>query len=101
MFLLIVGCLIDNIPAVIIFTPILLPIVTKLGMSPVTFGIMMTINLAIGLVTPPYGVNLFVASAVSGVKMEKMMKFMLYFLAALLIVLLLITYIGPLTTFVL
>ena len=100
-FLLIVGCLIDNIPAVIIFTPILLPIVTKLGMSPVTFGIMMTINLAIGFVTPPYGVNLFVASAVSGVKMEKMMKFMLYFLAALLIVLLLITYIGPLTTFVL
>ena len=56
---------IDNIPATIILTPILLPIAVKFGMSPITFGIMLTMNLAIGFCTPPYGINLFVASAIS------------------------------------
>ncbi len=91
-FLLVVGCLIDNIPATIILSPILLPIVTQLGMSPVTFGVMLTMNLAIGFITPPYGINLFVASAVANVSMGSMMKYMGYFLTALGIVLLIITY---------
>jgi len=99
--LLVVGCLIDSIPATIILTPILLPIVEGFGMHPVTFGIMLTVNLAIGFVTPPYGINLFVASAISGVSMGKMMKYMWYFLVALLVVLLMLTFIWPLTTFIL
>ena len=56
-FLLIVGMFIDNIPATIILTPILLPICTGVGMHPVTFGIMLTMNLAIGFCSPPYGIN--------------------------------------------
>ena len=62
LFLLVVGMFVDNIPATIILTPILLPICTAFGMSPVTFGIMLTMNLAIGFCSPPYGINLFVAS---------------------------------------
>lgn len=99
--LLIVGCLIDNIPATIILTPILLPLVESLGMSPITFGIILTMNLAIGFVTPPYGVDLFVAQAISGVKMGQMFKYIKWFILALLIVLLLFTFCWPLTTFLL
>lgn len=100
-FLLIVGCLVDNIPATIILAPILLPVVEALGMSPITFGIMLTMNLAIGFCTPPYGIDLFVASAISGVSIGKMMKFMLWFIFALLIVLALVTYWPAFTLFLL
>lgn len=93
LLLLIVGCVIDNIPATIILAPILLPVVEKLGMSPVTFGVLLTMNLAIGFVTPPYGIDLFVASAVSGVPIERMCKKVLPFILALLVVLMLITYV--------
>lgn len=91
--LLIVGCVLDNIPATIILAPILLPVVKTLGMSPVTFGVMLTMNLAIGFITPPYGINLFMATAISGVPMEAMMKRIVGFIIALLIVLMLITYV--------
>ena len=97
LFLLVVGCLIDNIPATIILAPILLPIVTKLGMSPVQFGVMLTMNLAIGFVTPPYGINLFVATAISGVPMGKMIKHMVWMILALLVVLAITTYFEPAT----
>ena len=100
-FLLIVGCLVDNIPATIILAPILLPVVEALGMSPITFGIMLTMNLAIGFCTPPYGIDLFVASAISGVSIGKMMKFMLWFIFALLVVLMLVTYWPAFTLFLL
>ena len=70
-FLLLVGMFIDNIPATIILTPILLPIAISFGMSPITFGIMLTMNLAIGFCTPPYGIDLFVASAISKVGMDE------------------------------
>lgn len=99
LFLLVIGCFIDNIPATIILAPILLPIVTKLGMSAAQFGVMLTMNLAIGFVTPPYGINLFVAQAVAGVKMDQMMKYLKYLLLALGIVLALTTYFEPLTMF--
>lgn len=98
-FLLVVGCFIDNIPATIILAPILLPIVTKLGMSPVQFGIILTMNLAIGFTTPPYGIDLFVASAIANVSIERMMKTMKWLILALLIVLMLTTYFEPLTMF--
>lgn len=96
-FLLIVGMFIDNIPATIILTPILLPIVVKFGMSPITFGIMLTMNLAIGFCTPPYGINLFVASAISKVRMESVTGQMMKFILALIIVLMLVTFWKPLT----
>lgn len=99
LFLLAIGCLIDNIPATIILSPILLPIVTKLGMSPITFGVVITMNLAIGFVTPPYGINLFVASAVGKVSIGSMMKYMKFFLAALVLVLMLTTYVPATTMF--
>ncbi|MZQ98560.1 MAG: TRAP transporter large permease subunit [Acidaminobacter sp.] len=99
LFLLAIGCLIDNIPATIILSPILLPIVTQLGMSPITFGVVITMNLAIGFVTPPYGINLFVASAVGKVSIGSMMKYMKYFLLALIIVLMITTYVPATTMF--
>lgn len=93
LFLLLVGMFIDNIPATIILTPILLPVVKSLGMSPVTFGIMLTMNLAIGFCTPPYGIDLFVASAISKVSIEDITKQIIRMILALIVVLLLITYI--------
>jgi len=100
-FLLVVGCLVDNIPATIILAPILLPVVKSLGMTPITFGIMLTMNLAIGFCTPPYGIDLFVAQKISGVKMGQMLKYMWWFIFALLAVLMLTTYWAPFTMFLL
>lgn len=97
-FLIIVGMFIDNIPGTIILTPILLPIVMKLGMSPVTFGIMLTMNLAIGFCTPPYGINLFVATAISKVGMSVLTKEIMKFIFALIVVLLMVTYLPVITT---
>ena len=91
--LLIVGCVVDNISAAIILSPILLPVVEQIGMSPITFGVMLTMNLAIGFITPPYGIGLFVASAVSDVSVEAMCRKVLPFIGVLLIVLALITYV--------
>jgi C4-dicarboxylate transporter DctM subunit len=98
LFLLLVGMFIDNIPATIILTPILLPVVTSLGMSPVTFGIMLTMNLAIGFCTPPYGIDLFVASAISKISIEDITKQILIMIFALIVVLMFITYIPFFTT---
>ena len=72
--LLIVGCFIDNFSAVAILAPIFVPIVKDFGMDPVHFGVIMTVNLAIGFITPPYGVNLFVASAISGLRVEGIIR---------------------------
>lgn len=89
-FLLIVGMVMDTTPAILILTPILLPIVTNLGMDPVQFGVIMVVNLAIGFVTPPIGVNLFVASSLTDVPVmniaKKAMPMIAYFLAALLLI---------------
>lgn len=95
--LIIIGMFIDNIPATIILTPILLPICMSYGMHPITFGIMLTMNLAIGFCTPPYGINLFVASAISKVKMEDLSKQIMLMIFALIVVLMLVTFIKPLT----
>ena len=97
-FLLLVGMFIDNIPATIILTPILLPIAVSFGMSPITFGIMLTMNLAIGFCTPPYGINLFVASAISKVGMDQISKQIIKLIVGLIIVLLLVAYVKPVTT---
>ncbi|QSQ08292.1 C4-dicarboxylate TRAP transporter large permease protein DctM [Koleobacter methoxysyntrophicus] len=99
LFLLFVGCFIDNISSCIILAPILLPIVTKLGMDPVQFGVVMTINLATGFVTPPYGANLFIASAVAGIPVEKISRYIIPFIIAMLVALILTTYIPGISLF--
>lgn len=97
LFLLIVGCFIDNISSTVILTPILLPIVVGIGMSPIQFGILMTVNLAIGFITPPYGCNLFFASAISNVSVTNIAKKILPMIGVMLIVLMAITFIPGLT----
>jgi tripartite ATP-independent transporter DctM subunit len=95
--LLIVGMFMDMSPAILIFTPILLPIALKLGMDPVHFGIMILVNLCIGLVTPPVGAVLFVGLSLGQTTMIKVIKPLLLFIFPMLIVLLLVTYIEPIT----
>ncbi|MBE2894892.1 TRAP transporter large permease [Spirabiliibacterium falconis] len=97
--LLIVGTFLETLAAVVILTPILLPIVTTLGISPVHFGIIMVVNLAIGFITPPLGANLFMASQVGNVAFSELSKSILGWLGAMLIALLLITYIPQLSLF--
>ena len=94
--LLIVGTFMEALAAIVILTPILLPIVMKVGVDPVHFGIIMVVNLAIGFVTPPVGINLFVASGVANVKIEKLSKVALPLVGLMIVVLLLITYIPAL-----
>jgi tripartite ATP-independent transporter DctM subunit len=95
--LLILGTLMDMAPLILILTPILLPVVTALGIHPVHFGMLMMVNLGMGLITPPVGTVLFVASAVSGQKMEQVAKAMLPFFAALFAVLIAVTFIPQLS----
>ncbi|MBP9643147.1 MAG: TRAP transporter large permease [Budvicia sp.] len=97
--LLIIGVFMDMTPAVLIFTPIFLPIVKSMGMDPVHFGIMMVFNLCIGLCTPPVGSALFVGCSVSGVKLQDLIKPMLPFFAALLVSLFAVSYIPQLSLF--
>ena len=96
-FLLIIGCVVDNIPATTILAPMLLPTVVQFGIDPVHFGIMMTINLLIGLVTPPYGCSLFVASAACNVSMEKMLKHIGIPFLILVLCLFIITYVPQIS----
>ncbi|MDR1797093.1 MAG: TRAP transporter large permease [Clostridiales Family XIII bacterium] len=97
LLLLLLGCILDNIPACIILAPILLPTMVSYGIDPVHFGVFMTINLMIGLVTPPYGCNLFVASAVAHIKIEEILRYLLPFLFALLAVLAVVTYVPEIS----
>ena len=99
--LLIVGCFIDNISSMLILTPIFLPIVQSYGMTPVQFGIVMTVNLCIGFITPPYGANLFIASAISDVPIMNIAKKIMPMIGAMLIVLMALTFIPALSTFAL
>lgn len=92
MVLLIVGVFMDMTPAVLIFTPIFLPVVMKFGVHPVHFGIIMIMNLCVGLCTPPVGAVLFIGCSVAGVKIEQVIKPLLPFFVAMIFSLLLVTY---------
>ncbi|MCL2616354.1 MAG: TRAP transporter large permease [Defluviitaleaceae bacterium] len=96
--LLVFGMVIDANSAMFIFVPIMLPVAVQLGYSPVAFGLLMTVNLAIGLVTPPAGVNLFVAAGISGLNLMQITKAVIPFILAALVALLLITYFPQFTT---
>ncbi len=91
-FLLIIGCFVDNIAAVIILTPILLPVVKMIGIDPIHFGLIITVNLACGFISPPYGINLFVASAISGESIESISREIIPAFVAMVGCLLLFTY---------
>jgi C4-dicarboxylate transporter DctM subunit len=90
--LLIIGCFVDNISSTIILTPIFLPIVTALGMDPIQFGMIISIGLAIGFSTPPYGCNLFISSTISKVSVEKISSRLVPFILAMICCQLLFTY---------
>jgi tripartite ATP-independent transporter DctM subunit len=95
--LLFVGIFMDMTPAVLIFTPIFLPIVTQLGIDPVHFGIIMILNLCIGLCTPPVGSVLFVGVGVANTSIQKVIKPLIPLFLAMIIALLLVTYIPALS----
>jgi len=94
--LFIVGCLLNASAAITILTPILAPIAIKLGIDPVFFGVIMTTNLAIGCITPPVGVDLFVASSISKVSMTKLSSAIISFVVVLVVVQIVITYVPGL-----
>ena len=98
-FLLVIGAFMDIGPAILIFTPILLPIMVKLGVDPVHFGILMIYNLAIGTITPPVGSGLYVGASVGKVKVEEVIKPLIPFYVAIIAVLLVITYVPEITLF--
>jgi TRAP-type C4-dicarboxylate transport system permease large subunit len=89
----------DLTPAVLIFTPIFLPIAVELGLHPVHFGIMLVFNLCIGIMTPPVGSVLFVGSSIAEVSIEKVIKPLIPFFVALVLVLFLITYVPAISLF--
>ncbi|MFR7761296.1 MAG: TRAP transporter large permease, partial [Peptoniphilus grossensis] len=95
--LLFVGMIMDTTPAILILTPILLPIAVSYGVNPIHFGVILVVNLAIGFVTPPLGINLFVASSLTGVKVERIVKKATPFIVAFLIALILITFIPQIS----
>ena len=97
--LLLIGTLMDMAPLILILTPVLLPVTNALGIDPVHFGMIMLVNLGIGLITPPVGSVLFVASAVSKQTIEQVVKAMLPFYAILFFVLMLVTYIPAISLF--
>lgn len=97
--LLLVGTFMDPTPAILIFTPIFMPICVGFGMSPIHFGIMLVYNLCIGAITPPVGTVLFTGCKIGKVTIEQVIKTLLPYFAAIIIVLLLVTYIPALSEF--
>jgi tripartite ATP-independent transporter DctM subunit len=106
LLLLILGCIMDMAPLILIMTPILLPALAGypgwagFGVTPVHFGVILMLNLGIGLLTPPVGSALYVGCAIGEIKIEKIMKGMVPFFATMFIVLMLITYLPDISTFI-
>ena len=98
-FLLWIGVFMEALAAIVILTPILLPLVVKLGVDPIHFGVIMVMNLAIGFITPPVGVNLFVASGIAKVGIGKVAAAAWPFLIAMILVLMLVTYVPEISLF--
>ena len=99
LILLVLGCIMDMAPIILIATPILLPIAQSIGIDPIQFGIMIVLNCGIGLLTPPVGAVLFIGSAVGKVKMEKVVKATLPFYICMIVTLLLLTFIPEISMF--
>jgi tripartite ATP-independent transporter DctM subunit len=99
LILLILGCIMDMAPIILIATPILLPIANSIGIGPIQFGIMLMLNCGIGLLTPPVGAVLFIGSAVAKLPMEKVVKATLPFYLCMLVALMLITFVPEISLF--
>lgn len=99
LILLVLGCIMDMAPIILIATPILLPIAKSIGIDPIQFGVMMILNCGIGLLTPPVGSVLFIGSAVGKCKMERVVKATLPFYLCMIAVLLLITFVPQISMF--
>jgi C4-dicarboxylate transporter DctM subunit len=97
--LLILGCLMETTALLVILTPVLMDLITKVGIDPVHFGVVLTLNLMIGLLTPPVGMTLYVMVSLTGVSVTDFTRECAIFMAALVIVLGLITYVPGLVTF--
>lgn len=97
LILLVLGCIMDMAPIILIATPILLPVATSIGIDPIQFGIMVVLNCGIGLLTPPVGAVLFIGSAVGKTPMEKVVKATLPFYLCMLVTLLLITFVPAIS----
>ena len=95
--LLILGCFLDTVPAIILMAPLLLPAVSAYGVDPVHFGVIMAVNLALGLCSPPYGCNLFVGIAVAKIKMQDMFKWIIPFFILGVIMILIITFVPAIS----
>ena len=98
-FLLVLGCIMDVAPLIVITTPVLIPVIQQIGMNPIQFGIVLLCNLAIGMCTPPVGATLFAGCAVGKIPMEKCMRGIVPFYAAMVVVLLLVTYVPAVSLF--
>ena len=94
--LLVIGCFLETIAALTILTPVLVPLIQQVGIDPLHFGVVVVLNLMIGLLTPPFGVVLFVLSKISSISIERLSRVIFPFLIPLLIVLLLISFFPPL-----
>lgn len=97
LFLLAVGCVMDTLAAILIIGPILYPVAAAFDMSIIQFGLVLILNLSIGFITPPVGVNLFVACGITGMRFEKLAKAVLPFLFSMLVSLLIITFVPAVT----
>ena len=97
LILLVLGCIMDMAPLIMICTPIFMPIVQRIGMDPIQFGVMMILNLAIGLCTPPVGAVLFVGCSIGKISIEKLTRSLLPFYFVMVLVLLLITFVPAIT----
>lgn len=97
--LLIVGLFMETGAAIILLAPILAPVAAKLGIHPLHFGFIVVLNLAIGMATPPVGVCLFVACGISGMSLERLSKAVVPFVFSLIVVLMLVTYVAPISLF--
>ena len=100
LILLVLGCIMDMSPIILIATPILLPIAQSIGIDPIQFGIMVILNCGIGLLTPPVGAVLFIGSAVAKIPMEKVVKATLPFYLCMIITLLLVTFVPAISMFI-
>jgi tripartite ATP-independent transporter DctM subunit len=98
LFLLVIGCFMETVVAILILTPMLMPVIVKVGIDPLHFGLVMVLNLMIGLLTPPFGVVLFVMAGISELSFERIVRATAPFLIPLLVVLAMITFIPSLVT---
>ena len=99
LFLILAGCILNQLPALLILVPVLHPLAVQMGLNPVHFGVLMVFNLMIGMITPPFGVGLYILAAISDVPIAKIIRACVPFFIALVVALLLISYIPALTLY--